>query len=108
MLYDKFSNRGTNYIMYLIFNAEDNKYNVIIRSDKYHTAKSSYNEYSETHEFETYPEARSKFRSVFIWNHGKRPVLPTEYDFLHDTRVVPETRKDADALFKGPAKEAYL
>ena len=90
MLFDKFSNNGNKYMMTLRFNAVCNSYDVNIKSDDYCSSINSYGQLDETHSYPSYSEACSKFRSVFVWNHGQQPSLPSLYDFVHSNRVVPQ------------------
>lgn len=92
MLTSKFTNRGVSYLMRLMFIETDGTYRVSITQDKICSPEESYNLYSEKHDYPSYSEACSKFRSVYRWNNGKEPSLPPTYDFFQIVRIDPQNR----------------
>lgn len=69
---DIFDNNHITYKMRLFFDGV--RYHVTI------TPLYGINIAYEDYEFDSYEEACKKFTSVFRWNHGKFPALPTFYD----------------------------
>lgn len=54
----------------------DNKFHVLITSLDYR------NNHTEHYVLDTYQEACKKFSTIFRWNHGVRPMLPSYETFM--------------------------